>query len=125
MRFRVSELTLHFFGASEEERCPSRTSAIHFDGRHRRLPWPVARRSNARIASSIWLCSVRRSDSIFMMSIGTVCHFWSVLTGSEIQVELKDLFVLGLVRYCVQVGSFFLAGILVQDVLRLPQVHVG
>jgi PilZ domain len=40
-------------------------------------------------------------------------------TGSEIQVKLKDLFVLGEIRYCVQVGSFFLAGILVEDVLRL------
>jgi hypothetical protein len=47
------------------------------------------------------------------------------LTGSEIQVKLKDLFVLGEIRYCVQVGSFFLAGILVEDVLRLPHVHVG
>ena len=47
------------------------------------------------------------------------------LTGSEIQVKLKDLFVLGEVRYCVQVGSYFLAGILVEDVLRLPHVHVG
>src|SRR6266853_8365 len=48
-----------------------------------------------------------------------------VLTGSEIQVELKDLFVLGLIRYCVQVGSFFLVGILVEDVLQLRHVHVG
>ena len=47
------------------------------------------------------------------------------LTGSEIQVKLKDLFVLGEIRYCVQVGSFFLAGILVEDVLQLPHVHVG
>ena len=47
------------------------------------------------------------------------------LTGSEIQVKLKDLFVLGEIRYCVRVGSFFLAGILVEDVLRLPHVHVG
>src|SRR5216684_8965702 len=47
------------------------------------------------------------------------------LTGSEIQVELKDLFVLGEIRYCVRVGSFFLAGILVEDVLRLPHVQVG
>jgi hypothetical protein len=46
-----------------------------------------------------------------------------VLTGSEIQVELKDLFVLGLIRYCVQVGSFFLVGILVEDVLQLRHVH--
>jgi hypothetical protein len=46
-----------------------------------------------------------------------------VLTGSEIQVELKDLFVLGLIRYCVQVGSFFLAGILVEDVLQLQHGH--
>ena len=45
------------------------------------------------------------------------------LTGSEIQVKLKDLFVLGKIRYCVQVGSCFLAGILVEDVLWLPQVH--
>jgi hypothetical protein len=43
----------------------------------------------------------------------------NILTGSEIQVRLKDLFVLGQTRYCVQVGSFFLAGILVEDVLRL------
>jgi hypothetical protein len=43
--------------------------------------------------------------------------------GSEIQVKLKDLFVLGEIRYCVQVGSFFLAGILVEDVLRLPHVQ--
>jgi hypothetical protein len=48
-----------------------------------------------------------------------------IRTGSEIQVKLKDLFVLGEIRYCVQVGSFFLAGILVEDVLRLPHVHVG
>jgi hypothetical protein len=47
------------------------------------------------------------------------------LTGSEIQVKLKDLFVLGEIRYCVQVGSCFLAGILVEDVLQLPHVHVG
>ena len=47
------------------------------------------------------------------------------LTGSEIQVKLKDLFVLGEIRYCVRVGSCFLAGILVEDVLRLPHVHVG
>ena len=47
------------------------------------------------------------------------------LTGSEIQVKLKDLFVLGEIRYCVRVGSFFLAGILVEDVLRLPHVQVG
>jgi hypothetical protein len=47
------------------------------------------------------------------------------LTGSEIQVKLKDLFVLGEIRYCFRVGSFFLAGILVEDVLRLPHVHVG
>jgi hypothetical protein len=46
-----------------------------------------------------------------------------VLTGSEIQVKLKDLFVLGEIRYCVQMGSVFLAGILVEDVLRLPHVH--
>ena len=46
-----------------------------------------------------------------------------VLTGSEIQVELKDLFVLGLIRYCVQVGSFFLVGILVEDVLQLAHVQ--
>lgn len=46
-----------------------------------------------------------------------------VLTGSEIQVELKDLFVLGLIRYCVPVGSLFLVGILVEDVLQLRQVH--
>jgi hypothetical protein len=45
-----------------------------------------------------------------------------ILTGSEIQVKLKDLFVLGEIRYCVQVGSFFLAGVLVEDVLRLPHV---
>jgi len=48
-----------------------------------------------------------------------------IRTGSEIQVKLKDLFVLGLIRYCVPVGSFFLVGILVEDVLRLPHVHVG
>ena len=48
-----------------------------------------------------------------------------ILTGSEIQVKLKDLFVLGEIRYCVQVGGFFLAGVLVEDVLRLPHVHVG
>jgi hypothetical protein len=48
-----------------------------------------------------------------------------IRTGSEIQVKLKDLFVLGVIRYCVQVGSFFLAGILVEDVLQLPHVHVG
>ncbi len=47
------------------------------------------------------------------------------LTGSEIQVKLKDLFVLGEVRYCIQVGSFFLVGILVEDVLQLRHVHVG
>ena len=47
------------------------------------------------------------------------------LTGSEIQVKFKDLFVLGEIRYCVQVGSLFLVGILVEDVLRLPHVHVG
>jgi hypothetical protein len=41
-----------------------------------------------------------------------------VLTGSEIQVELNDLFVLGLIRYCVPVGGLFLAGILVEDVLQ-------
>jgi hypothetical protein len=47
-----------------------------------------------------------------------------ILTGSEIQVKLRDLFVLGEIRYCVhQVGSFFLAGILVEDVLRLPHVN--
>jgi|SRR5579863_2763748 len=46
-------------------------------------------------------------------------------TGSEIQVKLKDLFVLGEIRYCVPVGSFFLAGILVEDVLQLRHVHVG
>ena len=45
-----------------------------------------------------------------------------ILTGSEIQVKLKDLFVLGQTRYCVQVESFFLAGILVEDVLRLTHV---
>ena len=45
-----------------------------------------------------------------------------VLTGSEIQVELKDLFVLGLIRYCVPVGSFFVAGVLVEDVLELRHV---
>jgi hypothetical protein len=45
--------------------------------------------------------------------------------GSEIQVKLKDLFVLGEIRYCVQVGSFFVAGMLVEDVLRLPHIHVG
>ena len=39
-----------------------------------------------------------------------------VLIGSEIQVELKDLFVLGLIRYCVQVGSFVLVGILDRQV---------
>ena len=48
-----------------------------------------------------------------------------ILTGSEIQVKLKDLFVLGEIRYCVRAGNFFLAGILVEDVLRLPDVHVG
>jgi hypothetical protein len=48
-----------------------------------------------------------------------------IRTGSEIQVKLKDLFVLGVIRYCVRVGGFFLAGILVEDVLRLPHVHVG
>ena len=48
-----------------------------------------------------------------------------VLTGSEIQVELKDLFVLGLIRYCVQVESLFLVGIPVEDVLQLRHVHVG
>lgn len=48
-----------------------------------------------------------------------------IRTGSEIQVKLKDLFVLGEIRYCVQVGSFFVAGMLVEDVLRLPHVHVG
>jgi hypothetical protein len=47
------------------------------------------------------------------------------LTGSEIQVELQDLFVLGVIRYCVQVGRFFLAGVLVEDVLQLPHVLVG
>ena len=46
-----------------------------------------------------------------------------ILIGSEIQVKLKDLFVLGVIRYCIQVGSFFLAGVLVEDVLWLPQVH--
>jgi hypothetical protein len=46
-----------------------------------------------------------------------------VLTGSEIQVKLKDLFVLGKIRYCVQVGSFFLAGILVEDVLWLRHAN--
>jgi hypothetical protein len=46
-----------------------------------------------------------------------------ILTGSEIQVKLKDLFVLGKIRYCVQVGSFFLAGILVEDVLWLRHVR--
>src|SRR6266699_312810 len=40
-----------------------------------------------------------------------------ILIGSEIQVKLKDLFVIGKIRYCLQVGSFFLAGILVEDVL--------
>jgi hypothetical protein len=45
------------------------------------------------------------------------------LTGSEIQVKLKDLFVLGEIRYCVRVGSFFLAGILVEDVLQLRHVQ--
>ena len=44
-------------------------------------------------------------------------------TGSEIQVKLKDLFVLGEIRYCVPVGNFFLAGILVEDVLRLAHVQ--
>ena len=48
-----------------------------------------------------------------------------ILTGSEIQVKLKDLFVLGEIRYCVQAGRFVLAGVLVKDVLRLPHVHVG
>ena len=46
-----------------------------------------------------------------------------IRTGSEIQVKLKDLFVLGEIRYCVQVGSFFLVGILVEDVLRLAHVQ--
>ena len=46
-----------------------------------------------------------------------------ILIGSEIQVKLKDLFVIGKIRYCVQVGSFFLAGILVEDVLWLRNVH--
>ena len=46
-----------------------------------------------------------------------------ILTGSEIQVKLKDLFVLGKIRYCVQVGSFFLAGILVEDVLWLRHLR--
>jgi PilZ domain len=46
-----------------------------------------------------------------------------VLTGSEIQVKLKDLFVLGEIRYCVQMGSVFLAGILVEDVVQLPNVN--
>jgi hypothetical protein len=54
-----------------------------------------------------------------------LCIGRQIRIGSEIQVKLKDLFVLGEVRYCVRVGSFFLAGILVQDVLRLPHVHVG
>src|SRR5713101_2659099 len=44
-----------------------------------------------------------------------------IRTGSEIQVKVKDLFVLGVIRYCIQVGSFFLAGVLVEDVLWLPQ----
>jgi hypothetical protein len=46
-----------------------------------------------------------------------------ILTGSEIQVKLKDLFVLGEIRYCIQVGSFFLAGVLVEDVLRLAHAN--
>jgi hypothetical protein len=46
-----------------------------------------------------------------------------ILIGSEIQVKLKDLFVLGKIRYCVQMGSVFLAGILVEDVLWLPHVR--
>ena len=46
-----------------------------------------------------------------------------ILTGSEIQVKMKDLFVLGKIRYCVQVGSFFLAGILVEDVLWLRNAN--
>ena len=46
-----------------------------------------------------------------------------IRTGSEIQVKLKDLFVLGEVRYCVQVGSFFLVGILIEDVLWFPHAN--
>jgi hypothetical protein len=46
-----------------------------------------------------------------------------ILIGSEIQVKLKDLFVLGKIRYCVQVGSCFLAGILVEDVLWFPNAN--
>jgi PilZ domain len=46
-----------------------------------------------------------------------------ILTGSEIQVKLKDLFVLGEIRYCIQVGKVFLAGILVRDVLRFPHAN--
>jgi hypothetical protein len=46
-----------------------------------------------------------------------------ILTGSEIQVKLKDLFVLGEIRFCVPVGKVFLAGILVRDVLRLAHVE--
>ena len=36
--------------------------------------------------------------------------------GTEVQVKLDHVFVTGEIRYCVQVGSFFLAGVLVDDV---------
>ena len=36
--------------------------------------------------------------------------------GAGIQIKLKGVFVLGEIRYCVQAGKFFLAGVLVDDV---------
>jgi hypothetical protein len=39
--------------------------------------------------------------------------------GSEIQVHMRDAFVLGEVRYCVPVGDAFHSGIFIESVLRL------
>ena len=40
----------------------------------------------------------------------------SLLTGSTVQVHVRDLFVLAEVRYCRPVGKFFYAGVLIKDV---------
>jgi len=44
--------------------------------------------------------------------------------GAQVQVLLRDGFVVGEVRYCVGSGGVFHAGILVQTAVRQGQVHV-
>lgn len=45
--------------------------------------------------------------------------------GTEVQIKLKDMLVMGEVRHCIQVDGFFAVGVLVDDVLRPTEKGPG